>query len=396
MSALRHAIALVAVGLLLGCGQPDKETAGQSTPEDPTPTAKADALVFQNHYQRMIERFVDQQGRVVDYSDERHITTSEGQSYAMLFALVANDETLFAKLLEWTENNLAQGDLTTHLPAWLWGEASDGQWQVLDDNSASDADVVLAYALLQAGELWQAPRYRALGERLAWLILAQEVEIIGSQRWLLPGYFGFVDSTAQTVKLNLSYYALPLLKYFVTALDAAEWQQVYDSATALLNYHQQGFASDWVVLKHTGELAEQQQAEADYDAIRVYFWWALAAQHDASAKAQLARFAGVPTAVENLGSMAQHTNWLTGAYAGHGPIGFSAAVLPLLEQVAPELAAVERQRVAAMNPASYADNYYDTMLLLYGIGADQGCLNFNASGELKTDWNNPECAYVSN
>ena len=396
MSALQHVIALVLLGLLFGCGQAEPENTAQSTPSDPRAMAKAEALVFQHHYQRMVARFIDEQGRVIDHSDERLISTSEGQSYAMLFALVANDAARFAKLLEWTENNLAQGDLTTHLPAWLWGRTSDGQWQVLDDNSASDADVILAYALLQAGELWQAPRYRALGERLAWLILAREVELIGSHHWLLPGYFGFVDRSEQTVKLNLSYYALPLLKYFANALGAAEWQHVYESATTLLNYHQQGFASDWIVLKHTGELAEQQQAEADYDAIRVYYWWALAAQHDATAKAQLARFSGVPTAVENLGSMAQHMNWLTGAYAEHGPIGFSAAVLPLLEQVAPNLAAAERQRVAAMNPASYADNYYDTMLLLYGIGADQGCLNFNASGELKTDWNNPECAYVSN
>ena len=34
---------------------------------------------------------VTPEGRVVDYSDAKLITTSEGQSYGMFFALVAND-----------------------------------------------------------------------------------------------------------------------------------------------------------------------------------------------------------------------------------------------------------------------------------------------------------------
>ena len=34
-------------------------------------------------------------GRVVDKSDDRKVTTSEGQSYAMFFALVTNDQMTF-------------------------------------------------------------------------------------------------------------------------------------------------------------------------------------------------------------------------------------------------------------------------------------------------------------
>ena len=60
--------------------------------------------------------------RVVDYSDNRRITTSEGQSYAMFFALVAGDKDSFEKLLKWTENNLASGDITKYKPSWLWGK----------------------------------------------------------------------------------------------------------------------------------------------------------------------------------------------------------------------------------------------------------------------------------
>lgn len=35
--------------------------------------------------------YISQEGRVIDPSDARKITTSEGQSYGMFFALAAND-----------------------------------------------------------------------------------------------------------------------------------------------------------------------------------------------------------------------------------------------------------------------------------------------------------------
>src|SRR4051795_328025 len=67
---------------------------------------------------------IDQQGRVIDHSAQDH-TTSEGQSYAMFFALVANDRVRFEKLLRWSEINLANGNLAQQLPAWAWGKAPD-------------------------------------------------------------------------------------------------------------------------------------------------------------------------------------------------------------------------------------------------------------------------------
>ena len=53
--------------------------------------------------------YISQEGRVIDPSDARKITTSEGQSYGMFFALAANDRAAFDNILDWTQNNLAQG-----------------------------------------------------------------------------------------------------------------------------------------------------------------------------------------------------------------------------------------------------------------------------------------------
>jgi endo-1,4-beta-D-glucanase Y len=98
-------------------------------------------------------------GRVIDASAPRQHTVSEGQAYALFFALVADDRASFERILQWTENNLAQGDFTAQLPAWQWGRRDDSSWGVLDANPASDADVWIAYTLGEAGRLWQQRRY---------------------------------------------------------------------------------------------------------------------------------------------------------------------------------------------------------------------------------------------
>ena len=118
--------------------------------------------------------FMDNQVRVLDHdADDR--TTSEGQAYGMFFALVANDRSRFDGLLHWTEQNLAENDLAAHLPAWLWGHGKNNQWGVLDRNSASDADLWMAYTLLEAGKAWKEPRYTKLGTALARRIATEEV-----------------------------------------------------------------------------------------------------------------------------------------------------------------------------------------------------------------------------
>ena len=101
--------------------------------------------------------FIQSDGRVIEHEANGR-TTSEGQAYAMFFALVSNDLTLFERLLRWTEDNLAHGNLKNHLPGWQWGQNPGGEWRTLDDHSASDADLWMAYALLEAGRLWQVPR----------------------------------------------------------------------------------------------------------------------------------------------------------------------------------------------------------------------------------------------
>ncbi|SAK49717.1 endo-1,4-D-glucanase [Caballeronia ptereochthonis] len=58
-------------------------------------------------YRIFVERVVQADGHVIDRSTEAQQTTSEGQSYGMFFALVANDRASFDRLLDWTRTNLS-------------------------------------------------------------------------------------------------------------------------------------------------------------------------------------------------------------------------------------------------------------------------------------------------
>ncbi|MHB0872874.1 MAG: glycosyl hydrolase family 8 [Acidithiobacillus ferrooxidans] len=173
----------------------------------PLSVAPSPWLIFWQHY---TARFISPQGRVIDY-EEGGVTTSEAQSYALFFALVANDKTLFSQLLDWTKNNLAQGSLAEHLPAWQWGKTKNGNWGVLEKNTAADADLWMAYTLIQAGRLWHEPRYTALGDLLARRIAMQEVVTVpGIGVVLLPGKEGF-HKKPDVYILNLSYLPLPVV-----------------------------------------------------------------------------------------------------------------------------------------------------------------------------------------
>src|ERR1700757_240957 len=153
--------------------------------------------------------FADNQVRIIDH-DGGERTTSEAQAYGMFFALVANDRTRFDGLLRWTEQNLAAGDLSAHLPAWLWGHGPDNQWGVLDSNPAADADLWLAYTLLEAGRAWNESRYTSLGTALANRIAIEETaQISGFGRVLLPAPKGF--ERGDSYRLNASYLPLQLV-----------------------------------------------------------------------------------------------------------------------------------------------------------------------------------------
>jgi endo-1,4-beta-D-glucanase Y len=347
-------------------------------------------------------RFIDTQGRVIDPQGDAR-STSEGQAYAMFFALVDNDRACFDRVLNWTQANLAQGDLRTHLPVWLWGKNKDGAWKTIDANPASDADVWMAYTLIEAGRLWKAPLYTNLGRQMMVLIAKSEVaDLPGFGPMLMPGPTGFQHGHVWT--LNPSYLPLFIFERFAAVDPAGPWGQIaLGIPSMLMQSARHGYAMDWVDYVpgdgfypapelHPGN-KDSDAPGGGYDAIRVYLW---AGMLDGSGKTRenvlnaipamsvyLANHDAPPEKVSDQGIPLEQD----------GPVGFSAAVLPYLRAF-PDLGKLSAQQTIRMsqqrNPTSglYGKDltYYDQNLALFATGYLGGRFRFGPGGELQLEW----------
>ncbi|MGC3874936.1 cellulose synthase complex periplasmic endoglucanase BcsZ [Halomonas sp. GXIMD04776] len=337
-------------------------------------------------WERFKSALISDDGRVIDVSDERLITTSEGQSYALFFALVANDQDTFARLLAWTQNNLAKSDLGARLPAWLWGhDKDDNRWGVLDANSASDADLWIAYSLLEAGRLWQRRDYQVLGTRLARLVAEQEVaDLEGFGPMLLPGNTGFADPPLWRV--NPSYVPPQLLRRL--SVLGAPWPAIADNVPALLKgTAPKGLAPDWAAwhADHGWQPDPVHGVEGDYDAIRVYLWLGMLAEDAPGRESLLVHFAPMALLTKRLGAPPESIDAQSGEHDNTANTSFSAALLPLLADTS--LLEEQRQRLLDNPPAD--DAYYAQVLTLFGLGWDRGRYRFANDGTLQPEWSSP-------
>lgn len=333
--------------------------------------------------------FMDNQVRVIDH-DAGDRTTSEGQAYGMFFALVANDRSRFDGLLRWTEQNLAQNDLANHLPAWLWGKGANNQWGVLDNNSASDADIWMAYTLMEAGSAWHVRQYTKLGQAMTHRIASEEVaQVPGLGLTVLPGPTGFHQD--DSYRLNASYLPLQLILRLASLAPGGPWQQIAATIPNLVrDSAPHGFASDWIVFKSGA--GPQPSATGSYDAIRVYLWAGMLDASTPQRSAILKSLSGMQDYLRANAIPPAKTRPDGGIEDPKGPVGFSAALLPYAaalgeNQVQDQLMGQVRsgfnpQTGLLGNPAKY----YDQNLALFALGWTERRFWFDSQGALKLSW----------
>ncbi len=340
-------------------------------------------------WQQFAAGYIRDDGRVVDWTDHAR-STSEGQSYALFFALVAGDRPRFEQVLAWTRDNLAAGSLKTNLPAWHWGQISpdgDPSWGVVDPNSASDADLWIAYSLLQAGRLWQRDDYSAEAHALLSLVEAQEVRRAGPLALLLPGRIGF--ETEAGLRLNPSYLPPFLLKHLTVARPKGPWQAVLNSYVKLMPaLAPGGRIPDWFVLTPEGpRLDLASDGRGSYDAIRNYLWAGLGPDSVPEARALLAALKPYLALLRGIGRTPEVWYPDGRAPTGIGAPGFDAALLPFLTAAgADDLAAAARERLARARIGGLLGSparYYDQVLALFGEGHDQKRFRFGQDGRLE-------------
>lgn len=334
--------------------------------------------------------FISADGRVVDPMHEDRRTVSEGQAYAMLFALVANDRASFDRLLRWTTDNLARADLTRNLPAWLWGRHEDraSGWGVLDSNAASDADIWLAYALLEAGRLWSESRYLELAGSLIRNIGEREVmDLPRLGPTLMPAPHGFAHEGYY--RLNPSYLALQPLRRFAQHTHDTLWTAVLASSRRiLLEAAPLGIAGDWVEWHPLrGFLPDRRtQGTGSYDAVRVYLWIGMLDIGDRDREELLRRHAPVIALFSPAGRPPEHVEITSGRTRGSGSGGFSAAFLPFLAARGDFSVLAQQKLHLAARIAIDSTRYYDQVLRLWGEGWDAGRYRFAADGSLIAAW----------
>ncbi|VVE62131.1 endo-1,4-D-glucanase [Pandoraea anapnoica] len=390
--AVLRALAVCSAGPALAGLTPAAQAAAAKPSGASAPAAggKACPPVDWPSWTRFKSSFLSDDGRVVDHSMADQRTVSEGQAYALTFAVIANDRATFDKVLDWTVDNLAQGDLTAHLPAWLWGKKDDGQWGVLDSNPASDADMWIAYALGEAGRLWSVRRYTALGALVARRIASEETDFIpGLGRTLLPAPVGF-HPAKDIWRLNPSYVPMQVVRRLAGLFPESGWGQLIASSLKqiTLTAPPLGFAPEWAIYRagRGFDIDPETQGEGSYNAIRVYLWAGMLASGSDDFRALMHTFPGMLKYVAAHGAPPERVNTRDGTAKQDGGSGFSAALVPLLQAVGDTaLARAQADRARSLDAQS-PPGYYSSVLSLFGLGWQEARFRFAADGTLQVPW----------
>ena len=378
----RRSVARGAMLMMLACG------AGHA-PAAAVATAEAEAACSWPQYEAWLARVVQPDGHAVDASTPQLQTTSEGQSYAMFFALVANDRPSFDRALQWTRANLSGGRFgpdEARLPAWQWGRREDGSFGILDPNSASDSDLWIVYDLFEAGRLWQEARYTQTARALLSQIRANETaDLPGLGPVLLPASHGFFQNGL--ARLNPSYTPVFVLRRLAQEDPQGPWSAMAAGTVEMIRIvSPHGFVPDWVGF-HVGQGFVVDPVKGDvgsYDAIRVYLWAALLPSADPLAARLLGTLGGMRSVIDANGAPPERVATVTGAAQGNAPVGYWGALLPYLRALNDPQAVGLAQNHLADDFAQA--RYYDRALALFGTGAAEARYRFDTRGRLEPRW----------
>lgn len=206
--------------------------------------------------------------------DQGGDTVSEGQAYGLLLAEVAGQPATFGRIWQWTREHL-------QLPSGLFAYHADATGHVLSQEPASDADLLMAWALLR----YRGPEAAAWhqdGRQVAAAVLAHEVTtgpdgtpILAAGPW----------ATGRPASLNPSYWSLPALTCLAHLTGHLLWQRLAGGAVTLaerLTNRGRLLPPDWAQLTAAGVLApgpapdgSHPQTQYGLDAQRTVVWFAV-------------------------------------------------------------------------------------------------------------------------
>ncbi|PZE71634.1 glycoside hydrolase [Curtobacterium sp. MCBD17_019] len=265
-------VAVVAVALTIGIAivatAPGRSTDTERAAQPASTATSGSAPGGRRSAATLREDFLDRYvrgGRVVR-TDQGGDTVSEGQAYGMLVALASGDQRRFRSIWSWTRQHL-QGD--DHLLAWRW--TTEGG--TADEQSASDADLDAARALVLAGERFDRPSYTTAGKQMASAILDRETAQTDAGRILLPGPWA---ATGQPYAYDASYASPVAFAVLAKATGDPRWEQLERGSHAVTGtiLANAALPSDWSQVHQDGTVDPMPSANGTGGPV-VYGWDAM-------------------------------------------------------------------------------------------------------------------------
>ena len=343
--------------------------------------------VLQQSWTGYKQGFVGGDGRVSDPT-RGGITTSEGQSYALLRAVWMDDRSSFDSVWHWTETNLqVRGD---GLFASLWGGGV-----VQDHNSATDADSDIALALLFAGRHFGDSSYHAAALRVLAGMWQHDVTSINGMNVVAAGNWAATQQSPGPV-INPSYFAPYAYRVFAREDNTHPWASLVDSSYTLLDRctaatldgtTSAGLPPNWCAIsRSTGQVVSFPQISgADnygYDAFRVMWRVAVDAIWNGEQRAHdyLSRHDFLRTrwnAAQRLDPVYGHDGKVVSGYDDPTIYGGDIGNFLVAD---PSSAAQMKQRLlssfTAGTPAHFGDasNYFEQNWVWFGLALAGGAL----------------------
>jgi endo-1,4-beta-D-glucanase Y len=232
---------------------------------------------------RFLETYARPDGRVVRL-DQGGDTVSEGQAYGMLLAEVSGDSRTFGRIWTWTRQHL---QLRDHLFAFH----ANAKGQVISTEPASDADLLIAWALLR----YQGPHaaeWHRDGREVADAVLAREVTTGPNG---MPVLVAGPWATGEPATIDPSYWSLAAYQGLAKWTGNEEWLRLEAGAVDLareITKNGKELPPDWALL-HVGDAPQPEPspngdapvAQYGLDAQRTVVWFAASCNPHARALA---------------------------------------------------------------------------------------------------------------
>jgi endo-1,4-beta-D-glucanase Y len=273
----------------ISSGQPNffLPSVASSEPSNSEPSNSEILNILQESWIAYRDRFIQGDGRVID-REANDRTVSEGQAYAMLRAVMINDPDTFTRTFAWAENNLRRkdeaGEPTDTLWAWKWGQHSSGEWRILDQNFASDADLDAVVALIFASRRWNCSQYLDVAREKLNDLWELSTGTIRRKQYFIPGPKEVFWNETSGYILNSSYLAPYAFRLFAQVDPDHRWMRLvnssYDALAQEVALSEVGLPSDWVAINpRNGRFqplpaANSLKTQYGFDAYRV--WWRVA------------------------------------------------------------------------------------------------------------------------